>query len=404
MSDASPVLGVLACLMAAALAVPVLVLAAEILGSVFHEATPPFSISSERHGAGPVAVLMPAHDEATGIQAAIAPLLGQLRLGDRLLVVADNCTDATAEVARAAGADVIERVDQGRRGKGYALDFGVRHLAERPPETVVIVDADCVVASGGIDALVASARASGRPSQARYLMHAPPAAPLRTRIAEFAWVLKNEVRPSGAHRLGWPCQLMGSGMAFPWPLIRAAPLASGHIVEDLQLGLDLARSGHAPVYCAAATVTSAFPTQDSALASQRTRWEHGHLAVIAANAPGMLWTSLRRGDRRIAMLALDLCVPPLSSLVLLQGASLILALIAAAVGAGSSALAVSLVSCVILAASLGTAWFRSGRHILTARDWLSVPGYVFAKVPLYARMLRRRQAEWVRTKRDDGSH
>jgi hypothetical protein len=64
-------------------------------------------------------------------------------------------------IAARAGAEVIERFDPDRRGKGYALDFGVRHLSTRPPEIVVIVDADCIVEGDAIDRL---ARQSQRPA------------------------------------------------------------------------------------------------------------------------------------------------------------------------------------------------------------------------------------------------
>ena len=68
-------------------------------------------------------------------------------------MVADNCTDDTAAIARAAGAEVIERQNATLRGKGYALDAGIRHLTANPPAVVIIVDADCLVAGGTIDLL-----------------------------------------------------------------------------------------------------------------------------------------------------------------------------------------------------------------------------------------------------------
>src|SRR5437762_2498433 len=75
--------------------------------------------------------------------------------GDRVLVVADNCTDATAAVAREHGVDVVDRFDETRRGKGFALDFGLRALDEisSAPPIVVMLDADCMLAPGALDAL-----------------------------------------------------------------------------------------------------------------------------------------------------------------------------------------------------------------------------------------------------------
>src|SRR5690606_30500033 len=152
-----------------------------------------------------VAVIVPAHQEEDGIGDTVTALRSQLRLDDRLLVVADNCTDRTAILAREAGAEVVERVDPARRGKGFALDFGVRYLAEKPPAVVILVDADCRLAPGAIDHLAAEACASGRPAQGLYLLSAPPDSGIGLQVAELAFLVKNQVRPAGLHRLGLPC-------------------------------------------------------------------------------------------------------------------------------------------------------------------------------------------------------
>ncbi|MES2888976.1 MAG: glycosyltransferase [Pseudomonadota bacterium] len=351
-----------------------------------------------------LAVVMPAHNEALGIEHAIASVLPQLQPGDRLIVVADNCSDDTAGVALAAGAEVIERFDTHLRGKGYALDFGVRHLGSpsgTPPQVVVIVDADCEVAPGALSALACASAQHQRPVQALYLMKAPVGAGLKTRMAEFAWVVKNHVRPLGFARLGLPCQLMGTGMAFPWALIRNAPLASGHIVEDMQLGLDLAAAGTPPMFWPAAGVNSRFPTQAESTTSQRTRWEHGHLSVIAAHAPRLLGQAVRRKQGVLLAMALDLCVPPLASLVLVLAAWCVLSgLLGAVTGLWAPALwawgaFLALGSAVVLS------WWGFARDIVSGAEFLSVPGYVLGKVPIYLRLLLKKgQVEWVRTERD----
>ena len=100
-------------------------------------------------------------------------------------------------------------------------------------------------------------------------MTAPDQSTINYQMAEFAWRVKNWVRPLGLSALGLPCQLMGTGMAFPWAVIRSAKLASGQIVEDLNLGLDLAMAGSPPIFCPSAQVTSRFPI--SAAAAERQR-------------------------------------------------------------------------------------------------------------------------------------
>ena len=80
-----------------------------------------------------LAVLMPAHNEASIIATSLRTVMPQLADSDTMLVVADNCSDETRAIAESEGAEVISRKDLVHRGKGYALDFGVRHLEQDPP-------------------------------------------------------------------------------------------------------------------------------------------------------------------------------------------------------------------------------------------------------------------------------
>jgi len=122
-------------------------------------------------------VLIPAHNEGEGVVQTIRDVQAQLGPNDRILLVADNCTDDTAAMAKAAGVEVIVRTDQARRGKGYALEFGVRHLALDPPDVVIILDADCRLGECAIRTLSTTAMVYGRPVQALYLMLAPKESP-----------------------------------------------------------------------------------------------------------------------------------------------------------------------------------------------------------------------------------
>jgi len=357
-------------------------------------------VSGPTAGSRPrLAVLMPAHNEAAVIEDALKSILSQLKPGDTLLVVADNCDDATAALAMACGAVVTERTNPTERGKGFALAHGIDVLRKAPPDLVVIVDADCELASGALDALAQCVQESHRPAQALYLMLSAEGASLAQRLAEFAWRVRNWVRPEGWHRLGMPCQLMGTGMAFQWTMLETATLANASIVEDMKLGLELAVRGTPPVFCAQAKVTSRFPETSGAATAQRTRWEHGHLEMILREVPSLLLSSLRRRDWRLFGLACDLAVPPLA---LLAG-SLSLAWVAAAVAAvlGASTgplLAVSSAALVFTLAVL-LAWLRRGRDLIGFTELLSIPLYVLAKVPIYLRFVIRRQKEWVRTDR-----
>lgn len=155
-------------MLAAIVLLPVLLLVVQVLMACLPARAQPMGNTARPQ----VAVLVPAHDEASIIGATLASIAPQLRPGDRLLVVADNCTDDTAQLAREAGAEVVERHDARLRGKGYALDFGVRHLTNQPPEVVIVVDADCQVGEGQSSAWRGATEVA-RPVQALYLMYAP---------------------------------------------------------------------------------------------------------------------------------------------------------------------------------------------------------------------------------------
>lgn len=376
--------------------VPVFVLLSQVL-----LARLPARAAAPAAGARPrVAILIPAHNEEAGLLATLSSLQPQLGIHDRILVVADNCSDRTAELARRAGADVVERSHAQLRGKGYALDCGVQALSAAPPEVVIIVDADCIVGAGAIARLASLAACHHRPVQALYLMHTAAASGPLKKIAEFAWIVKNKVRPLGWSRLGWPCQLMGSGMAFKWQTIAAARLATGHIVEDMKLGMELALAGCAPMFCPDALVHSHFPTSQEGVASQRTRWEHGHLSMIASTVPRTLLAAVRRASPSLLAFGLDLCVPPLALLTLLVCGLTGLSLLLALCGGPVAPLALGVLADAALGVAILLAWWRHGRAVLSGKELALAAVYVASKIPLYFRFLFQRQVAWVRSKRD----
>ncbi len=378
--------------------IPVVVLLAEVLAAtaLARERRPPASAPVRSR----VAVLVPAHDESGGIVPTLADIKAQLYPNDRLLVVADNCSDDTAAVADGTGAEVVVRDDPDRRGKGYALDFGLRHLSADPPDLVIVIDADCRLAEHTIDRLAATSAATGRPVQALDLMLAPEPSAINRQVAVFAWRLKNWVRPLGLSALGLPCQLMGTGMAFPWETIRCVDLASGAMVEDLKLGLELAAAGHAPVFCPAAVVTSEFPLSETGAATQRERWEQGHIGLIISAMPRFVLSAIAHRDWQLLALALDLAVPPLALLLLLLLVAVTASGLAALAGIAILAFQLSVFACLAFAASVVLAWWSHGRTVLPASSLLLLPAYVWGKCRLYAALLTgKRATRWIRTER-----
>lgn len=384
-------------LLAIFLSIPLLVLSVECLAALPRRTAAPSLGTAARPSC---AVLIPAHNEEIVLARTLQSVLAQLQPGDRILVVADNCTDGTADIARRHNAQVVERTDPDRRGKGYALAFGRDHLKDDQPEIVVVLDADCTLGPSALPRLVLEASQAERPVQANYTMTAPAESGPNRQVAAFAFLVKNFVRPLGLWRLGRPCLLTGTGMAFPWQVFRDAPLAHGHIVEDMGLTVDLALAGWSPLFAPDAEVYGEFPVAEQAADSQRRRWEHGHLQIIVENLPRLLVAVLTSGRIGLLSLALDICVPPLSLLILATGTILTGLGVWAILGGMWGPVALLGGALLVAATTLLVVWWRYGHEILPATSVARIPLYAAHKIPMYLRYVVKPQKEWVRTARD----
>jgi cellulose synthase/poly-beta-1,6-N-acetylglucosamine synthase-like glycosyltransferase len=347
-----------------------------------------------------LAVLVPAHNEEVGLGETLDSIAAQLVDGDRLVVIADNCDDGTADLARTYdGVEVVERHDLRRRGKGYALAAGMDALRDDPPSIVVIIDADCHLQPHALQTLAATAAAADAPTQCVYLLDSAPDAGVLDRLSAFAFLVKNLVRQRGLMNLGQPALLQGTGMAFPWMVIDATPLSTGHIVEDLVIGLDLVEAGHAPRFCVEARVTSPQAGQKAAV-SQRTRWEHGYLRTMLRRSPRLLGKGLL-GRPHLLTVGLDLAVPPLSLLVLLYAAATVAVAVKSYLIGSYGFLIGLLLLGVMFAAVTLIVCLRFARDVIGVRTLLLAPFYAAWKLPIYLRFFTEPQTDWVRTDRDD---
>ena len=401
MSGAAVILiSVFAIVLAAIPAIPVFAFLIEVVASFFAR-DGAASVATVARVYGRLAVLVPAHNESAGMRDTLSDIKAQLRSSDRLLVVADNCSDDTAEVAAAAGAEVVARNEPDRIGKGYALDFGLKHLANDPPDIVAVIDADCRLGTNALAHLASACAASGRPAQALNLMVAPERSASDYRVAIFAFRVKNFVRALGASVFDLPCQLTGTGMALPWEAMRRIDLATGLVVEDLKLGLDMAEAGYPAAFCPEALITSAFPTTAAGAAGQRRRWESGHLAVIKTLVPRLISRAIATGNMSLFAAALDASIPPLTLLGFAVALSVVAAGLAGAIGASGAALAISGASLVAYVAAVALSWVKCGRDLLPASAIPSLAlSYLSAKLALYRRLFAAKDAgAWVRADR-----
>jgi hypothetical protein len=169
----------------------------------------------------------------------------------------------------------------------------------------------------------------------------------------------------------------------------------------MKLGIDFIVAGHPPRFDDRTKVTSQFPTNEAGRISQRRRWEHGHISMIADMVPSLIGQGIRGGRGSLLAVALDLMIPPLSLLVVLLFAVLAASVVLAVIDGSVVALYVTLASLVLAISGLMRAWSGYGRDIISARELLSIPLYIARKLPLYFDFFRRREREWVRTARDD---
>lgn len=348
-----------------------------------------------------VAVIIPAHNEETVIGKIIDQVIMQLNNSGRLIVVADNCSDKTAAIARKKNAEVVERHDPQKRGKGYALDCGIQYLKSNPPDVVVIMDADVQMAPGLIDRITNLAHLHKRPIQAKYLLTPPDNAEYKALISAFAFLIKNYVRPLGLSCLGGGCLLTGTGMAFVWEDIVRMPLANANIVEDMQLGIELAISGSTPMYCPDALVTSEMAPNESAAMTQRTRWEHGHFRTMLTQVARLLCEGFRQKRIELVLLGLEIAVPPLTLLVLALGACFALSIGGRLLGAIPSWLpyAFGFLECAVMFSVL-VGWILWGRNFLSIRHIIAIPLYAVWKIPIYIKMVVRHEKRWEKTMRN----
>jgi len=341
------------------------------------------------------AVLVPAHDEEAEIAQTLIEVSRELREGDRLVVVADNSTDATAEIAASHGAEVVERVDPLRTGKGFALEAGIQHLASDPPEVVVVVDADCRPEPGALRRIAARARSEDRPVQGASLV-APSDDGFLSKVSALAFHARNEIRPGGLERLGMPVLLQGTGMAIPWHQIEGAPLGGNHLAEDRKLGISLAIEGNTPRFEPEARFWSSLEPEASASGGQRSRWERGHFAVVSEEIPRLLGRAVRDRRADLGALAAELSVPPLALLLKAWSASVLVALGLGASTPAVAALTLPGAACFLL---LGIASARSPSAPVSSGFLLAAPLYALAKAPLYARAMMGQKMGWVRARR-----
>jgi len=346
-------------------------------------------------------VIVPAHDEASGIARTVRSLL-QLdwpAARFRVLVIADNCTDSTAAIARAAGALVLERTAADQRGKGYALAFAFDHSRSGgAADAVVIVDADAEVSANLLEAFASRIERGAQAVQAHYGV-LNPLASWRTRLITIAKASFHIVRSRARERLGVSCGIRGNGWCVTHELLRQVPYRAFSLTEDVEYGIDLGMAGFRVAYADEAHANADMVSGEQAAGKQRQRWEAGRLQLIRTKTLPLLVAAVTRRSAVCLDLALDLLVLPLSYIVLDVAALSTLAGIATWLHLSLWPwLSIGLACACAVVVYVLRGWQLSGIGAQGLLDLARAPAFMAWKMLL---MLRRsKPAEWIRTDRE----
>lgn len=347
-------------------------------------------------------VIVPAHNEAAVIQRTIASLRQLNWPADRfrILVIADNCTDTTAVLARAAGAVAWERHDTARRGKGYALQFAFEaSRRDAFADAMVVIDADAEVSANLLEAFACRVESGESAAQAHYGI-LNPLDSWRTRLITIAKAAFHIVRSRARERLGLSCGIRGNGWCVTRELLERVPYGAFSLTEDVEYGITLGLAGVRVAYADEAHSDAEMVSGEQIARSQRQRWESGRFELIRAKTGELLAAAFRGRSAVCLDLALDLMVLPLSYIACYAG---VLVLIAALLTAWSTGFQVWFwvaAACAgVLALYVLRGWQLSGIGAQGLLDLARAPKFLVWKLLLMARR-KNKSAEWVRTERE----
>ncbi len=352
------------------------------------------------------ACVVPAHNEELTIEKTVKSLLGieYPRTLYDVIVLADNCTDLTAEIARANDVRVCERVDSLHRGKGRVLRWGFDLLAGDPKnyEAYVVIDADSIVSKNFLHVMNNYLEQSYGSIQAADLVEPKPGS-WSSEVARVAFTLFNYVRPLGRKVIGCSAGLRGNGMCFSSETMRQVPWQAHSLTEDLEYGIILLLNGITTVFAPEASVIATMPARPQNAESQRARWETGRFAIVRRYVPKLLKAAIRHPSLTLADALIELLTPAFVNMMGVIIAALIIELMLSLVGVRGEILYLELWSGLLLVCVcyILVGLWSSGADSLLFKATLYFPRYLLWKMKLYFKlMVNGVTKEWVRTTRE----
>lgn len=351
------------------------------------------------------AFIVPAHNEEKIISKTIYSLSGLIypKKNYDVFVIADNCTDQTAQIARTLGATVLERTNQTQKGKGYALRWAFDKVLayENEYDAIIVVDADSLVSGNFLEVMNDYLAQGNRVIQCSDLV-LPEPGNWSVEATRIGFLLYNYVKPLGRKVLGLNMGLRGNGMCFSADVLKEIPWQAWSLTEDVEYGLVLLLKGENIDFAPEAEVYAQMPVEASNAETQRSRWEIGRFQIIRSYTPKFLYKAITKRSLAYLDVFIDLITPPFVNMMLMVtmifSAGFILWLFALLP-------AMHLLMWGILL-SLGFFYLFIGLYVGGAdkalyKSLLRLPRYIFWKLKVYIIALKKgREEKWIRTERD----
>jgi 1,2-diacylglycerol 3-beta-glucosyltransferase len=354
-------------------------------------------------------ILIPAHNEETLLPQLLANLheMDYAQADYAVHVIADNCTDRTAELARQAGAIVHERFHDTLKGKGYALQWALQAIwdSDAPHDAIVILDADSIVSRNFLAVMSARLARGERVIQAYYAVRNPDQSwGVSLRYAALA--VLHYLRPQGRMVLGGSAGLKGNGMVFAAEVLRQHPW-SASLTEDIEYHMQLILSGERVTFAPDAVVWAEMPGSLRDSHTQNVRWERGRMEMIQKYVPQLLKKSIEQKNFVLFDAAMEQLIPPFSVLAGASVASLASSLLLTKKSRSASCILHPTFLVAALTLFGQAAYLLTGLALVHApkKVWLALlyaPIFIVWKLWLYVRVaLGLDQEGWVRTKRNE---
>ena len=241
-------------------------------------------------------MILPAHNEASVIGALVESLQAldyPKELYD-IYVIADNCTDNTAQIAKNLGAIVYERFDEKRKTKGFAMQWFLNQKIKENADydAFCVFDADNVVDKNFLNAMNKKLCQGEEIVQGYRDIKNPADSWISAGYALFYWMM-NRFYHLARYNLGLSPLINGTGFMVDFNLIKPTGWDTITLTEDIEFSLKNIAKGRKLGWATDAIVYDEQPTSFKQSWSQRSRWTVGHMQCLKVYT-GQLYKAVKK--------------------------------------------------------------------------------------------------------------